>query len=123
MAKSDKNVDAIVTTITWIIEWMDVSTKTIDGFTQVVLSAGWRCTGTDGTYKSTNYGSTSFPQPATGGSFTPYNQLTENEVLGWCFANGVDKTATEASIQSQLVTLQTPPVVQPPLPWVTPTAA
>ena len=109
--------NAITTTITWTIDWMDVSTKTIDGFTQVVLSAGWRCTGTDGTYTASNYGSASFPQPATGGQFTPFNQLTENEVLGWCFANGVDKDATEASVRTQLANLQNPPVVQPPLPW------
>ena len=123
MAKSDKNVDAITTTITWIIEWMNVSTQTIDGFTQVVLSAGWRCTGTDGTYTASNYGSVSFPQPAEGGQFTPYNQLTENQVLGWCFANGVDQTATEASVRTQLTNLQNPPVVQPPLPWASQPAA
>lgn len=123
MAKSDKNVDAITTTITWIIECMNVSTQTIDGFQQVVLSAGWRCTGTDGTYTASNYGSASFPQPATGGQFTPFDQLTENQVLGWCFSNGVDQTATEASIRTQLDNLQNPPVVQPQLPWATSTAA
>ena len=123
MAKAPKNVDAITTTITWIIEWMNVSTQTIDGFTQVVLSAGWRCTGTDGTYTTSSYSSVSFPQPAVGGQFTPFDQLTENQVLGWCFANGVDQTATEASIRAQLATLQNPPVVQPPLPWASQPAA
>jgi hypothetical protein len=38
----------MATTITWQIEWMSASTQTINGFSEVVLSAGWRCNGTDG---------------------------------------------------------------------------
>ena len=111
------NLEAVVTTIIWDIEWMDVSSKTVDGFTEVVLSAGWRCTATDGTYTTSNYGSCSFPQPAEGGQFTPYNQLTETQVLGWCYDNGVDKDANELAVKNQLANLVNPPVVQPPLPW------
>jgi hypothetical protein len=36
-------------TITWQIEWMTSSNETINGFKEVVLTAGWRATGTDGT--------------------------------------------------------------------------
>lgn len=109
--------NAITTTITWVIEWMDVSTQIIDGFSQIVLSAGWRVTASDGTYSASNYGSASFPQPTTGGTFTPFNQLTENEVLNWCFENGINKDENETSVRTQLANLQNPPVVQPPLPW------
>jgi hypothetical protein len=56
------------------------------------------------------------------GTFTPYDQLTQQQVLGWCWANGVDKDATEASVQDQLNTQINPTVIQPPLPWATPSA-
>ena len=69
-------------TITWVIEWMQC--KPSEGqYTDVVITAGWRCNGaqTAGTpavdYTATNYGTCSFSQPAEGGSFTPYADLTQ----------------------------------------------
>ena len=112
-----------MTTLNWTIEYMSASTQPIAGETEVVLTAGWRCNGTDGTYSASNYGSCSFPEPTTGGQFTPYAQLTQDQVLGWCYANGVDQTATEASVTQQVATLANPPVIQPPLPWATATPA
>jgi hypothetical protein len=108
-----------MTTITWIIEYMNTSTQTINGFSEVVLTAGWRCNGTDGTNNATNYGTCSFPEPTTGGQFTPYAQLTQSQVLGWCYANGVNQQTTEASVTAQVNNLANPPVTQPPLPWAT----
>jgi hypothetical protein len=112
-------------TINWQIQWMKASTQTINGFSEVVLECGWICTGTQAntatppvTFTESVYSTCSFPEPAAGGSFTPYNQLTQDQVLGWCWANGVDKTATEAAVQSMLNNAINPPVVQPPLPWV-----
>jgi hypothetical protein len=52
-----------------------------------------------------------------GTSFVPYNQLTEQTVLGWVWANGVDQAATEAAVQTQLDNQINPPVVTPKLPW------
>jgi hypothetical protein len=104
-------------TINWIIERLLV--KPTEGtLTDVVITADWRCNGTDGTYSGTCYGSASF-QPPTG-SFTPYEDLTQDQVLGWCFANGVDKTAIEANVTQQINDQINPPVIAPPLPWVEP---
>jgi hypothetical protein len=72
-------------------------------------------------YTSTVYGTASFPAPS--GTFTPYDQLTQAQVLGWCWANGVDKDATEASIQGQIDSQINPTVIQPPLPWISQTPA
>ena len=111
--------------ITWVIEWMQASTAEINGHSEVVLTAGWRCNGmetvgTPGvTYNATSYGSCSFPQPAEGGTFTPYASLTQTQVLGWCWNNGVNKTSAEAAVQSQIDSQINPPIVQPPLPWAT----
>jgi len=54
------------------------------------------------------------------GAFTPYADLTQAQVLGWVWANGVDKDATEASVQAQIDSQINPTVIQPPLPWIAP---
>jgi hypothetical protein len=110
-------------TISWIIERLLV--KPTEGIlTDVVITADWRCNGTETTgsedteqtYSGTCYGSCSFAPPS--GSFTPYNELTEQQVLDWCFANGVDKSAIEANVTAQIENQINPPVVVLPLPWV-----
>ena len=103
-----------MTTISWIIERLLVK-PTEGSLTDVVITADWRCNGTDGTYSGTCYGSTSFAPPT--GSFTPYPDLTEQQVLGWCFANGVDQAAIEANVSAQINDQINPPVIAPPLPW------
>jgi hypothetical protein len=107
-----------MTTLNWTIEYMSASTQPIAGETEVVLTAGWRCTGTDGTYSASNYGSCSFPEPTQGGQFTPYAQLTQEQVLGWIWNLSVNKETTEESVTQAVATLANPPVVNPPLPWV-----
>ena len=101
-------------TIIWLIERLLV--KPIEGtLTDVVITADWRCNGTDETYSGTCYGSCSFQPPS--GSFTPYEDLTQDQVLQWCYANGVDKTAIEANVSLQIENQINPPVVTLPLPW------
>jgi hypothetical protein len=106
-----------MTTITWLIEQMWVKPQE-DGQTDVVVTAAWRCNGTDGTYNGTVYGTASFTLEQ-GGSFTPYADLTENQVLGWCYANGVDQIAVETNVITQIDNQENPPIITPPLPWGT----
>jgi len=102
-------------TLSWIIERLLV--KPIEGSNpDVVITADWRCNGTDETYSGTCYGSCSFAPPS--GSFTPYPDLTQEQVLGWCYANGVDQAAIEANVTQQIENQINPPVVTLPLPWV-----
>ena len=112
-------------TITWVIEWMQ-TTPTTATPPETVITAGWRCNGVETAnsvdYASTVYGSAGFPMP-TEGQFTPYDQLTQEQVLGWCWANGVDKDATEASVQASINAQINPTVIQPPLPWISQTPA
>ena len=101
-------------TISWLIERLLV--KPAEGsLTDVVITADWRCNGTDETYSGTCYGSCSFQSPS--GSFTPYEDLTQDQVLQWCYENGVDKTAIEANVTAQIENQINPPVVTLPLPW------
>jgi hypothetical protein len=110
-------------TINWIIERLLV--KPTEGtLTDVVITADWRCNGTQTigtkddakTYSGTCYGSTSFAAPS--GDFTPFDKLTQDQVLNWCFSNGVDQKAIEANVSQQIADQINPPVIAPPLPWV-----
>ena len=104
-------------TISWIIERLLVK-PTEGSLTDVVITADWRCNGSQDSYSGTCYGSCSFAPPT--GSFTPYPDLTQEQVLGWCYSNGVDQTAIEANVTAQIQNQINPPVVVLPLPWVPP---
>jgi hypothetical protein len=103
-----------MTTITWTVTAMDCYPQEA-GNTDVVFTVHWTCAGTDGTYNASIYSTCSVPSPT--GSFTPYADLTQSQVLDWCYANGVDQTATEAAVEAQLQAQINPPVVTPALPW------
>ena len=110
-------------TILWLIERLLVK-PTEGSYTDVVITADWRCNGTETTgtgddaktYSGTCYGSCSFAPPTD--AFTPYDQLTEQQVLSWCFSNGVDQKAIETNVVIQIANQINPPVVVLPLPWV-----
>ena len=84
------------------------------------FNCGWRCNGVqvdgDKTYNGTVY-STQAVTYVAGSPYTPYADLTEEQVLGWIWAAGVNKEATEAAVEMQIAQQVNPPVVQPPLPW------
>jgi len=107
-----------MTTITWNISVLDCLPQSAEG-ADYVVTAHWQCTGVDGDYKGSVYSTCSFPV-VEGTSFTPYADLTQAQVLGWIWANGVDKDATEAAVEQQVETQKNPPIVAPPLPWVSP---
>ena len=102
-------------TYTWTVTAMDCYPQE-DGNTDVVFTVNWTCSGVDGIYNGSVYSTCSVPTPT--GTFTPYAQLTQSQVLGWIYANGVDQTATEAAVGQQIANQVNPPVVTPPLPWV-----
>jgi hypothetical protein len=117
-------------TITWTIDYMNTSTAEVNGFSEVVLTCGWRCTGTEAntatppvTFTNSVYGTCSFPEPAAGSSFTPYAQLTQAQVVGWCWENGVNQAAAEATVNQNIASQMVPAFIQPPLPWATAASA
>ena len=95
-------------TTTWQITQCDRLTS--DGF---ITTAHWQCVAVDGDYTASIYSTCSFP---AGTPNIPYDQVTEQEVLNWCWAGGVDKTAVEASLAAQ-IELQKNPVVATGTPW------
>lgn len=92
----------------WTITNLD--RRTSDGFIQV---AHWQCTGADGDITSSVYATVSFEE---GTPSIPFDDVTEADVLGWIWANGVDKDATEASIGQRIEALKNP-VQASGLPW------
>ena len=96
-------------TITWNISQLDRQTS--DGF---VTTAHWTAAATDGDYSASVYSTCSW----SGGTATiPYADLTKETVLGWIWANGVNKAATEVSLNAQ-IELQKNPVTATGVPWI-----
>lgn len=104
-----------MTTITWAVSQMDCYPQA-EGETDVVFTVHWNCSGVDGEYSGYVY-STQAVAYTAGTPYTPYADLTQDQVLGWIWSSGVDKDATEAAVQQQIDNQINPPVVTPPLPW------
>jgi hypothetical protein len=101
---------------TWIIEWIK-TTPTTTTPAERVVEVGWRCNGEQEGFSSTIYGSAGFTYNE-GEPFTPFNQLTQEQVLEWVWSNGVDKVEVEANVQRHLDDQINPQIIQQPLPWV-----
>ena len=100
----------------WIIEWMQ-TTPTSANPSEAVLQVGWRCNGTEDNFSGSVYSTCTLPA-ADPASFVPYADLTQDQVLGWIWANGVNQAATEAAVAQQIEMQKNPPTIQPPLPWL-----
>jgi hypothetical protein len=83
---------------------------TADGF---ITTAHWTVSAVDGDYTASSYGTCGF---AAATPAIPYSSVTEAQVLDWCWANGVDKDATEASLANNIA-LQKNPVTATGVLW------
>jgi len=99
----------------WQVSRLDCKVSEGD-LSDVCIVAHWQCSDTVDGYSASVYATCSLPSPDPE-SFTPYASLTQEQVLGWIWANGVDKDATEAAVLQQIEMQKNPPVVAPPLPW------
>jgi hypothetical protein len=97
-----------MSTIVWNVSQLDRQTS--DGF---VTTAHWQANATDGDYSASTYSTCSW---SDGTATIPYADLTKETVLGWIWANGVDKAATEASLEAQ-IELQKNPIKATGVPW------
>jgi len=67
-----------------------------------VIVAHWRATATDGDFSATNYGTCGFTPDPSSSDYVPYDDITEDLALSWCFDSGVDKDAIEASLAANI---------------------
>lgn len=107
---------------TWKVTMME-SYPTYETYSDVVFKVHWDCLGKEeysgSTYVSRTYGVNDI-QFHSGSSFISYNDLKQDDVLGWLFASmGTDtKLKYEASVQKRIDDQIVPPVVILPLPWI-----
>lgn len=101
-------------TYTWSITSMTCD-KQIDGFTDYVVAVNWICAGVEDGY-SAEIRCASMFKPSSGQQFTPYNELTEGQVLTWVWA-ATDKDVIEGSIAQLIKQKKFSPTVDNPLPW------
>ena len=87
--------------------------KVDNGF---VTTVHWSSIKTSGEHTASQYGTESFE--ATESSFVPFDQLTQEMVIGWLKNRwGTEGlTAKEAALDAQLAVLANPPVITG-LPW------
>lgn len=81
-----------------------------------ITTAHWRVNAVDGEYTASSYGTCGFTPDPSASDWTAYDSVTEAEVLGWCWANGVDQEAIEASLQAN-IDLQITPTNASGKPW------
>lgn len=100
---------------------------------KLVTSVEWRCYGVDAEsgFSAAMAGATSFK---SSDSFTPFNQLTEEQVLAWCFepivTTWIDKDKKpqsstqlikdegEAQVAGQIARQLAQKAAEPALPWL-----
>ena len=109
----------MTTTNTWAVVQMDAYPQA-DGETDVVFNVHWTLTGTDGTYSGNVYGAQAVTTDPDA-PFTPYADLTEEQVIGWVQAAMGEEIVAgyEANVAAQIADQANPPVVTPTLPWGT----
>ena len=88
-----------------------------DGQPDVVFSVNWSCSGTDGTFSGNYNGGTGIPL-ATSTPYIPYDQLTNDIVIGWVQSalgeDGVKTVYTDIDAQIAYAAVQ---IQNTPLPW------
>lgn len=104
-------------TYNWTVAQLDCYPE-YEGNCDVVFTVHWRMDGTDGKHTAGVYGSVGLTLDPEA-SFTPYEKLTEDQVIGWVQdALGKEQVAAyEDGVAAQIDALTNPPVVNLPLPW------
>jgi len=104
-----------MTTFNWTISTLERELS--DGG---VIVAHWRCTASEtvgeDTFSASSYGTAGFTPDASAAGFVAYDSLTEADVLGWVWADGVDRDATEAALQAK-IDADKNPLTSAGVPW------
>ena len=98
-----------MTTYLWTISQMDRLTS--DNF---VVTVHYNVSAVDGIYQASTYGTVGYTEQP-GETYTPYDELTQPQVVGWV-QTSLGKDTVESSLQSQIDALKNP-VQESGLPW------
>jgi hypothetical protein len=117
-------------TFAWSIKKLEVD-PALNDKVNVVTTVSWNVMGTDGDISESHSGSRSF---LLGDTFVPYDQLTEQQVLDWCFepeiveikdfgSDAVIRTTfdlkqnAEKQVTNQIEKTLAQKAIEPALPW------
>lgn len=91
-----------------------------EGQTTVVVRVAWEYSATDGTYVATMKCPVPTVVTYTAGSpFTPYDQLTKEQVASWVLASWSfqELVANQRMLDDNIAAQKASAVVAPPVPW------
>ena len=104
-------------TYKWAIDYMDTK-QNVNDLPYVVVSCRWSVVASsdEGEERAPTHGFVDFgtPDPA---SFIAYDNLSEETVLNWVYASGVDKEAVEQELADKLAGLRSRPATVMANPW------
>jgi len=107
----------MATTYTWTVNAMYTVQQPDPNY---VVNVIWTLTGVDGQYTASIQGNSMFDSNQSS-TFIPYNQLTQDIVIGWVQnqLGPVGISNYEANVQGQINSMINPPVSpqNTPLPW------
>jgi hypothetical protein len=90
-----------------------------DSFSDVVFDVGWEYTGIDENGNSFSINNNTAIHFAPTDQFVPFSSLTKDIVVGWVESEltqqGIE--AIQSEINSQLIQIAAPAIINPPLPW------
>jgi hypothetical protein len=94
------------------IEWnvVNMDRKTDDGF---VITVHYTVTAVDGDFTASTYGTVGYTEEE--GSFTPYEDLTKEQVIEWV-KNSLGEETVETNLTAQIEALKNP-TQESGLPW------
>jgi hypothetical protein len=92
---------------------------TVPNPTGYVVTVNFNVSGTDGTYTAEIDGQIQFTPEQNQPDFVPYDQLTQDEVIGWINTATNNQENYYANVQGQINSMITPPVSpsSQSLPW------
>lgn len=98
----------------WKVESLVVNSD--DGVNKdVVTCVAWSCTAKHDNHEFVVNGNKYFT--ASADKFVPFDELRESEVLGWCWAAGLSKSAVEDTAKAGLMEVMQPKETVKLSPW------
>ena len=100
-----------------MIKWniVSVDTATVNNNPNAIVMARWVCKASGGDKTVVRLGATALGAP--GPDFIEFGDLSEADVMGFCVANGLDKTSVEAQAEAELQVALAGPVAITTLDW------
>jgi len=101
-----------MTTVTWSITNMVIIPQ-VDGYSDFAWQVGWSCTASDGVNTQMMGSAITFSPEQQGAPYTPYDQLTEAQVVQWV----KEALGAETVAKTESVLINSLTATPAPLPW------